>query len=116
MWFKEYTNCEVDMTELSKLVGKRIRELRESKNIKQYKLAEMINFEPTNLSKIEKGVHLPKEETIYKLTDALSCNVKDLFDFEHLKDKAILKQELLSSIKNDEVDIILLYKLFSAIK
>lgn len=104
------------MTELSILVGKRIREIREAKNIKQYKLAEMINFEPTNLSKIEKGVHLPKEETINKLTDALGCSVKDLFDFEHLKDTSVLKQELLRSIKNDEVDIILLYKLFSAIR
>ena len=104
------------MTELSVLVGKRIRELREAKNIKQYKLAEMINFEPTNLSKIEKGVHLPKEETINKLTEALGCSVKDLFDFEHLKDIALLKQEMLNSIKNDEVDIILLYKVFNAIK
>jgi len=104
------------MSKLSVLVGKRIREIRELKNIKQNKLAELIDFEPTNLSKIEKGVHLPKEETINKLTDALGCSVKDLFDFEHLKNPLILKQEMISAIKNDEVDIILLYKLFQAIR
>ena len=104
------------MTKLSVLVGTRIREIREARNVKQNKLAEMIDFEPTNLSKIEKGLHLPKEDTINKLTEALDCSVKDLFDFEHLKEPLVLKQELISAIKNDEVDIILLYKLFKAIK
>ena len=56
---KVYLKKEVYMTTLSKLVGKRIRELREEKNIKQVELAEMIDMGPTNLSKLEKGVHLP---------------------------------------------------------
>lgn len=83
------------MTKLSVLFGNRIREIRESKNIKQNKLAEMINFEPTNLSKLEKGAHLPKEDTINKLTEALDCSVKDLFDFAHMQSK----QDLYESIK-----------------
>ena len=43
------------MISISMLLGKRIKELRESKNIKQVTLADMIDIEPTNLSKIEKG-------------------------------------------------------------
>ena len=86
------------MATLSELVGKRIKEIRESKNIKQNQLAEMINIEPTNLSKIEKGVHLPKIDTINRLTDALGCNIQELFELEHLQ----TREELL-----DKIDIIL---------
>lgn len=83
------------MPPLGVLVGKRIKEIRESRKIKQNRLAEMINIEPTNLSKIEKGFHLPKEDTINKLTNALNCKVRDLFDFEHIKSR----EELFESIK-----------------
>ena len=54
------------MTTLSVLFGKRVKEIRESKNIKQIELANMIDVEATNLRKLEKGVHLPKEENIYE--------------------------------------------------
>ena len=83
------------MDKLSVLVGKRIKEIRSSKSIKQNQLAEMIGIEPTNLSKLEKGVHLPKEETIAKLTKVLDCNIKDLFNFEHIKSR----EELIECIK-----------------
>ena len=46
------------MTSISVLVGKRIKAIREAQHIKQVELANMIDIEPTNLSKIEKGVHL----------------------------------------------------------
>lgn len=95
------------MAALSKLVGKRIKQIRESKNIKQNKLAELINVEPTNMSKIEKGVHLPKEETINKLTNALGCSVKDLFDFEHIKSREELLaciNEILDNSKTEELE------------
>ncbi len=84
------------MDKLSVLVGSRIKEIRESKKIKQNQLAELIGIEPTNLSKLEKGVHLPKEETINKLTRSLDCDVKDLFDFKHMKSR----EELLKSIES----------------
>ncbi len=82
------------MQTLSMLLGKRIKEIRESKNIKQVELANMIDIEPTNLSKIEKGVHLPKDETINKILNALNTDINDLFEFEHIKDK----EELVKSI------------------
>lgn len=75
------------MKSLSILVGKRIKEIRESKKIKQVELANMIDVEATNLSKIEKGVHLPKEETLKKITSSLGVEVKDLFDFGHIQSR-----------------------------
>lgn len=49
------------MSTLSMQVGKRIKELREAKGMKQVELADLIDMETTNLSKLEKEVHLPKK-------------------------------------------------------
>lgn len=62
--------------------------------MKQVELANMIEIEPTNLSKIEKGVHFPKDETINKILKALDVDIKDLFYFEHIQTKT----ELLKNI------------------
>ena len=79
---------------ISILLGKRIRDIREAKHIKQVELANMIEIEPTNLSKIEKGAHFPKDETLNKILKALNIDNKDLFYFEHMQDKS----ELLKNI------------------
>ncbi len=79
---------------ISILLGKRIRDIREAKHIKQVELANMIEIEPTNLSKIEKGAHFPKDETLNKILKALNIDIKDLFYFEHMQDKS----ELLKNI------------------
>ena len=82
------------MSTLSMQVGKRIKELREAKGMKQVELADLIDMEATNLSKLEKGVHLPKEDNLNKITNALNVEIKDLFDFGHIK----TKQELVHDI------------------
>ncbi len=94
------------MSSLSVLVGKRIREIRESKNIKQVELANMIDVEATNLSKLEKGAHLPKEDNIRKITKALDIEVKDLFDFGHLQSREKLLnviQQILLNASDEEI-------------
>ena len=70
------------MSTLSMQVGKRIKELREAKGMKQVELADLIDMEATNLSKLEKGVHLPKEDNLNKITNALGVEIKDLFPTE----------------------------------
>lgn len=105
------------MTSLSICVGKRIKQIRESKGIKQVELAEMINIEPTNLSKIEKGVHLPKEDNINKITKALNIEIKDLFDFKHIKPRDELLDEIngiLSNLKTEEIQFF--YRILTSFK
>ncbi|MDO5438009.1 MAG: helix-turn-helix transcriptional regulator, partial [bacterium] len=105
------------MAALSVLVGKRIKEIRESKNIKQNELAELIDIEATNLSKLEKGVHLPKEETIQKITKALNVTIKDLFDFEHIRPREVLLQNINEILKNaSDSEIQFFYKILVASK
>ena len=76
-------------------VGKRIKELRESKNIKQFELAEYINIEPTNMSKIENGVYLPREDKLRKIASVLQVEIRDLFDVEHIRSR----EELIFAIE-----------------
>lgn len=84
------------MLSISVLLGQRIKEIREAKNIKQVQLANMIDIEPTNLSKIEKGIHFPKDETINKIINALNTDIKTLFAFEHIQ----TKEQLIKKIDN----------------
>ncbi len=79
---------------LSKKVGKRIKELREQQNIKQYELAEKLNMEPSNLTRIESGYQMPKEDNITKIATCLGVQEKDLFDFK----KTYSKNELIDKI------------------
>ena len=97
---------------LSKKVGRRIKELRERLGLKQFELAEILEMEPTNLSKIENGVFIPREEKLYKIANALNVEIKDLFDIEHIdsNENIILKiSECLNLLENK--DLVFFYKI-----
>ena len=87
------------MSELKKLLGRRIQELRKRQNIKQEKLAEIINIAPRNLSNIETGRSFPSAEPIEKIGKALTIKIKDLFDFDHQKDDEELLAGIIEKIK-----------------
>ncbi len=92
------------MSTLSTQVGKRIKELREARNMKQVELAELIDMEATNLSKIEKGVHLPKDDSLNKIIQALNVDIQDLFDFGHLKTKKELLEDINRIFEHSTLD------------
>ncbi len=105
------------MGQLSKKVGKRIKEIRESLNIKQYELAEKLEMEPSNLTRIESGYQMPKEENLTKIADILGVKEMDLFDFGDVKSKT----ELISKIdeilqQSSEAEINYFYKLLLGVK
>lgn len=50
------------MTDIKELTGKRIKELRLKKGLKQSELAELVSLEPRSISRIESGHHFPKDE------------------------------------------------------
>lgn len=107
------------MGDLSKKVGRRIKKIREANKIKQYALAEMLGMEPSNLTRIESGLQLPKEENLLKIADILHVEVKDLFEFneekttDEIKDKTI---QIISNLNSDEIgfvyEFLKLYKNF----
>ena len=75
------------MTSLKQKFGKRVREIRKSKGLTQEQIAELINIEPPNVSKMESGLHFPQPDKIEKLAKALDVNIQELFDFEHIQKK-----------------------------
>ena len=105
-----------DAAELKKLLGKRIKELRTKRGFSQEQLAEMIDVGQRNLSKIECGNNFVTAETLSKLLAALNIEAKELFDFNHHNDKAFLKQELLSAVSEEKVNLELLYRFYEAVR
>lgn len=88
------------MGELSKKVGQKIKQIREARKIKQYALAEQLMMEPSNLTRIESGYQLPKEENLIKIARALNVEIKDLFDFNKRNTKDYLKKRVINIIDN----------------
>ena len=74
---------------LTKNFGKRLKEIRKRKGLSQQQLAELVGMEPTNnISKLESGEQLPKKENLEKICKVLNVDVKELFDFGHLKNRS----------------------------
>ena len=97
--------------DIKKLLGKRIKELRQRKNLTQEQLAEMID-----LSKIECGNNFVTAETLSKIITALEVEPTELFNFKHLDEKEELKKELMEAIRTEQVDIKLMYQFYKSIK
>lgn len=87
---------EVYMQSLKEKLGHRIQEIRKSKNLTQEKLAELIGLDIPNLSNIERGKRFMSAETLEKIATALNVPVSDLFDYEHIK----TREELINNINN----------------
>ncbi len=87
------------MSEVKKLLGRRVQELRKRQNIKQEQLAELIGIAPRNLSNIETGRTFPSPENLEKIAKVLGVKIKDLFDFEHQQDDIDLFSEIVNRIK-----------------
>ncbi len=67
------------------IIGKRIREVRLSKNLTQLDLVSRIDGEvdPTNISRIESGRTNPTIFTLQKLADAMEISLVQLLDEEY---------------------------------
>ena len=46
----------------------------------------------------------------------LQIEIEELFNFGYLQEKEILKNELITAIKNEEVDIPTLYRIYKSLK
>ena len=102
--------------DIKKLLGKRIKELRTGKNLTQAQLAEAVEVAERTLSKIECGQTFVTADTLAQIITALEVEPAELFNFKHLEEKEILKDELITAIKNEEVDIPTLYRIYKSLK
>lgn len=68
--------------EFYKLLGKRVKSLREQAHLTQEKLAERCGISLDYLGKIEVNINKPGLKTILKLANALNVEIKELFNFD----------------------------------
>lgn len=67
---------------ISVKIGTRIRVLREAKNLSQQDLADLCNFDKSDMSKIESGKANPTLNTLLIISQALDVTVSKLVDVE----------------------------------
>ena len=105
------------MGEITANLGLKIKELRERNKLTQFKLAEMINMEPSNLSKIERGIQMPKEETLESIIKVLDIDLKELFDFQHFMKHEDLLKKLIDILKESNTqELRTYYKIINSIR
>ncbi|REC48546.1 helix-turn-helix domain-containing protein [Chryseobacterium pennipullorum] len=74
----------MEKSEILKLIGKRIKELRLQKGISQADLVGRMegNIDPTNISRIEAGRTNPTVITLYRIAEALDIKLIELLNIE----------------------------------
>ena len=65
-----------------KQLGKRIKQIRESKNLSREDVAFLCNFSGSYMGMIERAEYDFKISKLYKIANALEVDIKELFDFE----------------------------------
>ncbi|MCR5260995.1 MAG: helix-turn-helix domain-containing protein [Candidatus Gastranaerophilales bacterium] len=69
--------------EFRKQLGKRIKQIRESKNLSREDVAFMCNFSGSYMGMIERAEYDFKISKLYNIAKALNVKIQDLFDFEN---------------------------------
>jgi Predicted transcriptional regulators len=67
------------MSDISKLIGRRIRNYRTQSGFTQEKLAELSGFHPTYIGQVERGEKNTTLESIHKISAALKISLEQLF-------------------------------------
>ena len=63
-------------------ISKRILEIRETKKIKQFEIAEKLNIEPSNYSRLEKRGEKLTIEQLKQIAASLGVGLNELLDIE----------------------------------
>ena len=97
------------------LLGKRLKELRTRRGLKQEKLAELIDVDPTTISNIENGKNYPSLINLENLLKVLDFSFIEAFDFEHKKPNENLKEEIINRLDQFPEKIPDFYKIIMAL-
>lgn len=103
--------------EFSKKLGLRIRELRIANGLKQGELADLLEMERSNLTRIESGKQRPNDDNIVKLSEIFKVEVQELFNFEHQKPKNELKDNIINMVNSlSDKELKYIYKILKIMK
>src|SRR5574344_145378 len=80
------------MSELKKLLGKRIQKIRKIRGFTQDKLSEMIGIEVPSLSNIETGKFAPAIDTLEKIAQALNVEMSEFYHFNNITHEKMIQE------------------------
>lgn len=90
------------MSNIKKLLGEKIRFLRNKNGITQETFAEMVGISPRSVSFIENGKNYPSAETLALICEILKIEPYKLFIFQKQKSLNEIKNALIDKISNDD--------------
>ena len=95
------------MSEISKIIGKRIRNYRTAQGLSQERLAELSGTHHTYIGQIERGEKNATVESIEKISSALNLPLSELFEKIGVQENSERKiplecYEFISSKSKDE--------------
>ncbi len=75
-----YTDKEKESLkkEITINIGQKIRTLRQQKGLSMEQLAFLLDSNKQNIYKIEKGLYCPTIATLFFISKALDCEIRDL--------------------------------------
>lgn len=85
--------------DFKKAFGEKLKRIRKSRGLTQEQLAEIIEIDSRNLSRIEVGMSFVKAETLEKILRALNVTTEELFANDHIRDKKELIQDINAYLK-----------------
>lgn len=104
------------MQDTKKFIGARIREIRKLKGLKQSELAELIDIDPKHMSKLECGRCFPSFDLLGKIAQKLDKSVSDFFVTEHLQERKVLLDGLVTRLNQaSDEKFQLVYKIVNEI-
>ena len=102
------------MIDIKKALGKKIKQIRKSKNLTQERLAELIVLEVPSLSNIETGKFAPSVDTLQKLSDVLDVDPWEFYYFSEVSEEKMVS-EINFAIKNDARLLKIVYSFLKSI-
>ncbi len=110
---------------IENIIGQRIAKYRDSRELTQAELAEMIEVAPETISRMERGISIPSIKTLEKIAHVLQVRIVDFFTNELVPKKSNKRDSEISKIlvflQNKEIGEIrlalkMIKSLFSGIK
>ncbi len=100
------------MSDIKKLLGKKIKYYRELNNLTQEQMAELVGINSRSISLIERGSNFVTAETLTNIAKTLNVSLKKLFDFDQdIFQTADIKERLFDLINKNEDKVYTIYKI-----
>ncbi|MDL2267819.1 helix-turn-helix domain-containing protein [Desulfovibrio sp. OttesenSCG-928-G15] len=95
------------MQNINRLLGIRLKKLREAREQTQNDLAALANISLKNLGELERGRGNPSLKSLTSLAEVLNVSLAELFDFDQEdKSESVMREEILVRLQHTGPDVV----------